>query len=52
MPEIKKYVEGKNYCLLVFLKNPQAIEPFEIDKTGFGAMAAWITIDNIEKIKR
>jgi hypothetical protein len=28
------------------------IKPFDIDKTGFGAMSAWITIDNIARIKR
>lgn len=42
----------KKYCMLIFLKNPQQIEPFEIDKTGFGAMSAWITTDDISKIKR
>lgn len=52
--EIDKYFEmfkEKNYCLLVFLENPEKIEPFRIDKSGFGAMSAWITIDNISKIK-
>lgn len=52
MSEIRQYVAGKNYCLLVFLKNPQKIEPFDINKTGFGAMSAWLTIDDIEKIKK
>ncbi len=37
---------------MMFLKNPQKIEPFEIDKKGFGAMAAWLTVADIEKIKR
>lgn len=52
---ISKFVElfkEKNYCLLIFLKNPQEIEPFEIDKTGFGLMSAWICVDEIEKIKK
>jgi len=44
--------KNKKYCLLVSLKNPQEVEPFEIDKTGFGAMAAWITIDDISKIRK
>lgn len=43
--------KNKRYCLLVFLKNPKRIEPFEVNKTGFGAMTAWITTDNIDKIK-
>lgn len=41
----------KKYCLLIFLKNPVKIKPFEIDKNGFGMMSAWITVKNINKIK-
>jgi ASC-1-like (ASCH) protein len=52
MPEIRKYVSGKNYCILVFLNNVEKIEPFDIDKTGFGAMSAWISVDNISQLKR
>jgi len=53
MPEIKKYVFGKNYCILVFFHNVKKIKPFgfDIDKTGFGVMCAWITVENINKIK-
>lgn len=46
-----KLFKNKKYCLLVFLKDPKEIEPFEINKSGFGAMAAWITIDDINKIR-
>jgi ASC-1-like (ASCH) protein len=52
--DIADYYErfkNKRYCILVFLKNPKNIEPFNINKNGFGAMSAWITIDNVEKIK-
>ena len=52
MPEIRRYIANKNYCILVFFKNPIKVEPFEINKAGFGAMSAWITIDSIERIKR
>jgi len=52
MPEIKEYVSGKNYCILVFFNNVEKIEPFDIDKTGFGAMSAWISVDNINQLKR
>lgn len=52
MPEIRKYVSGKNYCILVFFNNVEKIGPFDIDKTSFGAMSAWITVDNINKIKK
>ncbi len=52
IPRFFERFKDKKYCILIFLKNPQRIEPFEIDKTGFGAMSAWITIDNINRIKR
>lgn len=44
--------KDKKYCLLIFLGKPEQIEPFEINKAGFGDMAAWITVEDIEKIKR
>ncbi len=44
--------KDKNYCMLIFLKGVMQVEPFEIDKTGFGSMSAWITVDDIEKIKK
>lgn len=43
---------AKNYCILVFLEDAHEIKPFKIDKTGYGLMSAWITVDNINKIKR
>lgn len=52
IPEFFEKFKDKRYCMLIFLKNPQEIKPFEIDKTGFGAMSAWITVDNISKIKK
>ncbi len=53
--ELDRFYElfkDKKYCLLIFLREIKTIEPFEINKKGFGAMTAWITIDNIEKIKK
>jgi|SRR3989344_5929949 len=44
-------VKDKNFCTLMFLEKVERIEPFEINKKGFGLMAAWITVDKIEKIK-
>ena len=53
--EIDKYYKifkEKNYCLLVFLKNPQKIKkPFKINKKGYGMMSAWISVNNINEIK-
>ncbi len=44
--------KNKKYCLLIFLKNPVKIKPFQIDKKGFGMMSAWISVDSINKIKK
>jgi hypothetical protein len=33
------------------LKYPKKILPFAIDKTWYGNACAWITIDDIEKIR-
>ncbi len=52
IPEFFKRFKNKKYCILIFLKNPVKIKPFNINKTGFGMMSAWITIDKISKIKK
>jgi len=52
--EIPKFFEmfkHKKYCILIFLKNPEKIKPFDIDKSGFGYMSSWLTIEDINKIK-
>lgn len=46
------YYDGRNYCILIFLENVQEIEPFAIDKTGYGNAAAWLCLKNIDQIKR
>lgn len=43
--------KNKRYCILVFLKNVEEVSPFDINKKGFGAMSAWITVEDIEEIK-
>jgi ASC-1-like (ASCH) protein len=52
IPEFYQRFKDKKYCILVFLKNPQKIKPFKINKAGFGMMSAWITVENISDIKR
>lgn len=46
-----KRFKDKNYCVLIFLENPQRVKPFEIDKKGFGTMASWIRVEDIGQIK-
>jgi S-adenosylmethionine:tRNA-ribosyltransferase-isomerase (queuine synthetase) len=45
------YYKKKNYCILMFLENVREIKPFNIDKKGFGNACAWITLEDIKKIK-
>lgn len=52
MPEFFQRFKDKKYCILIFLKNPIKIKPFEIDKTGFGAMSSWIMVDRVFRVKR
>lgn len=40
----------KKYCMLIFLKHVKKISSFNIDKTGFGAMSAWISVNDISKL--
>jgi ASC-1-like (ASCH) protein len=47
-----EFYSGKNYCILIFLKNVKRVKPFQIDKKGFGNAAAWLTMKNVENIKK
>ncbi len=52
--EIPRYFnlfKDKRYCMLIYLKNPQKIPPFNINKKGFGVMSAWISLPSIQEIK-
>ena len=54
VPDIDRFYERfkhKKYCLLIFLKDPEPIKPFGINKKGFGLMAAWLCVEDIHSIK-
>ncbi len=51
LSKVFEWAKKRKYCVLIFLKNPQKIEPFEIKKKGFGNACAWICVDDINKIK-
>ncbi|MBX4189477.1 hypothetical protein KW785_02680, partial [Candidatus Parcubacteria bacterium] len=38
------------YAVLIWLKRAEAVKPFNIDKTGFGSAAAWLTAKNFKKV--
>lgn len=53
--DIPKYYElfkNKKYCLLISLTKPEKVHPFAINKKGFGAMAAWLTIPHIAQVQK
>lgn len=49
--EANERCKNKKYCMLIFLKSPKKIEPFRINKKGFGMMIAWISVSKISDIK-
>jgi len=51
LPKFFKRFKDKKYCLLIFLKEPKKINPFYINKKGFGMMSAWLVVGDIHKIK-
>lgn len=50
--EDTSWLTGKRYAILIFLKDPKQIEPFTLDKTGYGNACAWICTENIELLHR
>lgn len=53
-PDILRFFEifkHKRYCILIYLKEAHHIQPFEINKQGFGTMSSWISVESIVKIK-
>lgn len=50
--QYNEYYQSKNYCILIFLTNPQKLEePFNIDKSGYGISSAWMCIEDIRQVK-
>ncbi len=49
-PGLQKRFAGKRYLALIDVKYFEAIEPFKIDKSGFGNMDDWLPVENIEKV--
>lgn len=46
------WLNGKKYGILIFLENPISVEPFHINKKGYGSACAWISIPNIDAIRK
>jgi len=43
---------GKKYCILMYLTDVENVEPFCINKKGFGISAAWLAIEDVGTIKK
>ena len=52
IPEFFELFKHKRYGLLIYLKNVQHVVPFEINKQGVGAMASWICVDDVSRLKK
>ena len=53
--ELGKYYRmfrNKKHCILIFLEKPVSVKPFKVDKKGYGMMSSWISIENIDDIRK
>ncbi len=50
--EILKWAKDKRYVILIFFNKAEKVKSFDINKSGYGISNAWITLENINKIKR
>lgn len=51
--EINAFIEQnkyKKYAVFMHLENVNLIKPFQVNKKGFGAMSAWISVPDIKQI--
>lgn len=52
LPGLYERIRTARYAVFIFLENPRPTAPFYVDKAGFGAMSAWITVEDIARIRR
>ena len=50
-PSVISWCEKRKYCILIHLQNVQKIKPFQINKQGYGMMAAWISVSYIRQLQ-
>ena len=51
LPDYYARFQHKRYAIFIFLKSPQRIVPFTINKAGFGKKASWICVENVEQLR-
>jgi len=42
---------GKRYLVLIEISDIESIEPFRIDRSDYGNMDDWLTVEQIEKVR-
>jgi hypothetical protein len=52
LPAFARAVSCKRYCILVFLTSAQKTSPFQINKAGYGSATAWMTIPDIQELRK
>lgn len=52
LPRFRELFREKQYCVLVFLEDIETVDPFHIDKSGFGLQTAWLTVPSVHAIHR
>jgi len=50
-PHQKKRWAGKRYLVLIEVSEVSEIEPFSIDKNGYGNMDDWLPVEDIRQVK-
>jgi hypothetical protein len=49
-PEQFKRWAGKRYLVLIEVEDIQSVEPFAIDRSGYGNMDDWLPVETIENV--
>jgi hypothetical protein len=52
IPKFYSSWRDKKYCTLIWLENAEEIEPFEVSKTWQAVFSAWISVEDINDIRR
>lgn len=51
IPSFIKDYKNRKYGIIIHIKDVESVNPFMIDKKGYGSGSAWLPVDNIELIK-
>lgn len=51
LDQVKRWA-GKRYLVLIEVKDVQPVEPFAIDRSGYGNMDDWLPVEEIEQVKK